>query len=138
MYDTLVNVDAPQVFGVDFNVVQPTCFGDEDGIIDVNIFSPGGGTTFTPPVSYDWNDMGTGGLRIGIGDGIYQVTISDIQGCQFISDSIEIAAPDALNLAIEGIGNHPLSRRYDRLYRSKPERGCSTLYLQLGRAKYYY
>ena len=107
LYDTAVIVEAPQVFGVDFNIVQPTCFGDEDGIIDVNIFNIGGDPNYLPPVTYDWNDMGTGGLRIGIGDGIYQVTINDAQGCQYISDSIEIAAPDPLGLAIEGIGIIP-------------------------------
>jgi hypothetical protein len=42
LYDTSLVIDAPQVFGVDFNVVQPTCAGDEDGLIDVNIFVPGG------------------------------------------------------------------------------------------------
>jgi hypothetical protein len=107
LYDTAVIVEAPQVFGVDFNIVQPTCFGDEDGIIDVNIFNPGGVPTYMPPISYNWNDMSTGGLRIGIGDGNYQVTISDTQGCEYVSDSIAIAAPDPLGLAIEGIGIIP-------------------------------
>ena len=107
LYDTSIVVEAPQVFGVDFNIVQPTCFGDEDGLIDINIFTPGGVPPYSPPINYVWNDGESGDLRIGIGDGQYVTTISDTQGCEYISDTITIQAPLPLDLAVEGIGIIP-------------------------------
>jgi hypothetical protein len=107
LYDTCFMVEAPQVFGVDFNIIQPTCAGDDDGLIDVNIFSPPGVPPFQPPISYDWNDGEMGDLRIGIGDGDYVATITDDDGCRFLSDTIEIRAPLPLDLAPEGFGVIP-------------------------------
>jgi subtilisin-like proprotein convertase family protein len=104
LYDTSLVIDAPQVFGVDFNVVQPTCAGDEDGLIDVNIFVPGGTPPYQPPISYQWNDGFMGNIRIGIEDGDYAVSIIDAQGCEYQSDTIIIQAPDELELGLEGLG----------------------------------
>lgn len=104
LYDTSFTVTAPQVFGASVGVIQPACAGSADGLLDVDIFAPGGAPPYIPPISYDWSDGGSGATRLGLGDGWYQVSISDAQGCTFISDTITLQSPTNLDLSLEGLG----------------------------------
>ena len=104
LYDTVFTIEAPQVFGSDINVVQPTCHNTSDGIINVTAVQAAGAPAIQPPISYRWNDGLEGASRIGINDGIYIVSIADGAGCELVSDTIGIQSPAPLDLGLEDQG----------------------------------
>ncbi len=59
---------------VQVSVVQPSC-GDPNGSIILNV---GGGTD---PYSFQWSNGSTDQNLINVGAGIYQVVITDVNGC---------------------------------------------------------
>lgn len=100
IYDTSIVLQAPQVFEISSIVVQPTCFGTNDGLVDINLLRSG-----TPPISFNWEDGASGDLRLGLPDGAYVVTISDSEGCAYEPPPIVIQSPPLLELGLEGVGN---------------------------------
>ncbi len=104
IYDTVFTIEAPQVFGSDINVVQPTCHNTSDGIINVTAVQAPGAPAIQPPISYRWNDGPEGASRIGISDGAYIVSITDGVGCELVSDTIEIQSPAPLELGLQDQG----------------------------------
>jgi len=99
LYDTAVALSAPQVFAINSTVVQPTCFGTNDGLIDINLIRSG-----VPPIRFNWNDGGVGDLRLDLPDGAYRLTISDANGCSYEPHPIIIQSPPLLELGLEGLG----------------------------------
>ncbi len=99
IYDTVVNVTAPQVFNVAVASDSPSCFGVDDGFIDPFVVY-GGQSGF----SFLWNDNSTNDERTELGPGSYYFTITDEDGCAFQSDTVELSYPTALNLAVEEVG----------------------------------
>lgn len=99
LYDTSIVLTALQVFQANTNVVQPTCFGTGDGLIDINLLQTG-----QPPVEFRWNDGATGAMRLDLADGDYIVTISDANGCRHVPPAISIESPPRLELGLEGVG----------------------------------
>jgi len=63
------------------------CYDSNDGSIKV---TPSGGVA---PYSYDWDDFGNGDFRQNLSAGIYQVTITDSNGCIEIRDIEILNAP---------------------------------------------
>ncbi|MCB0554702.1 MAG: hypothetical protein KDD02_14225 [Phaeodactylibacter sp.] len=99
-FDTVIVVDAPQVFNVNLNVAQPSCHGGTDGLIVPTIIQSG-----APPIHFNWCNGSIQPTLIGIGDGLYCVTISDNNGCSLTIDSIAIESPPKLDLGVESIGS---------------------------------
>lgn len=99
IYDTTVVVDAPQVFDVDLDVFDPSCFGGMDGVIDLVLNSSG-----TLPFTYNWSDGSMASDRVGIGAGEYSLTISDANGCTFESDTMELVTSLPMAIKIDGLG----------------------------------
>lgn len=99
IYDTTLILSAPQVFNLDFAVSDPSCFGVNDGLIDVLILDSG-----VPPFATTWNDGNVSGDRTDLAQGNYQLTITDQIGCTFISDTISLNYPDPLMVEVEAIG----------------------------------
>ncbi|MEX1002275.1 MAG: gliding motility-associated C-terminal domain-containing protein [Crocinitomicaceae bacterium] len=74
-----------------------SCFGDSDGTATV-IHSGGIG-----PYSYQWFDCDTGlpigqttQTATGLGEGDYQVTVTDVNGCNITSSCLPVIEPDGL------------------------------------------
>lgn len=78
----LVTIDASEVILITENeLLNPTCFGFEDGQIDITV---AGGT---PTYSFDWDNDGTGDFDdfedlVPLGGGTYEVVVMDENGCQ--------------------------------------------------------
>lgn len=64
-------------------VTNVTCFGFNDGIINLNV------TGGTPGYSYSWDDGPTTALRENLAPGSYTVTVTDDNGC-FITETFVI------------------------------------------------
>lgn len=101
-YDTLINVSAPQVFDLDVDVEQPSCFGVEDGGLDVLVLAGGTGA-----IQVNWADGPTGTERENLGPGTYSFVISDGLGCISVSDTLELVYPDRLRVFTEAISPIP-------------------------------
>lgn len=88
----------------DFNVTAPAaaltatgvvtdeiCFGDNQGAIDLTI---AGGTA---PYTISWNQGSTTEDVAGLGQGIYQVSVSDANGCNVVTN-FTVGGPDPILL----------------------------------------
>lgn len=101
-YDTTINLLAPQVFDLDVDTNQPSCFGVQDGGFDVLILSGG-----TGEITINWSDGGIGSERDNLGPGAYTFEISDAIGCSSASDSLTLMYPDRLRVITEAISPIP-------------------------------
>lgn len=99
LFDTIISVNAPQVFNVSIDVFQPSCHLGNDGVIDVNIIQSG-----VPPISFNWSNGSHLQTLIGISDGIYTLEIEAGNGCTYISDTLLLESPPKLQLGLEGLG----------------------------------
>lgn len=70
---------------IDVNIIaiEPTCFGDANGQMGVNVFSGGAGTANNAAdYTFNWSNNGSGVTIQNLPGGItYSVTVSDHQGC---------------------------------------------------------
>lgn len=66
-------------FQVSATPVPPSCPGDSDGSIGLDIESPNG-----PPFFITWEDGSNSNPRTGLAAGLYSVTLSDTSECQAI------------------------------------------------------
>lgn len=99
IYDTTVVVDAPQVFDVDLDAFDPSCYNGMDGVIDLVMNSSG-----TLPITYTWSDGAMMPDRVGIGAGEYSLTITDANGCTYQSDTLELINAPPMAIKIDGLG----------------------------------
>lgn len=99
LLDTIIKVSAPQVFQVELGVLQPTCYNDVDGLINVNIIQAG-----RAPLDFNWNNGASSQSLVGVGAGNYILSITDGMGCQFISDTLKIINPEKIDLRIDATG----------------------------------
>ncbi|MEA3444838.1 MAG: SprB repeat-containing protein, partial [Bacteroidota bacterium] len=83
----VVNLNSPPSFNAsinilsDFNGYSVSCFGSNDGQVEVN--STGG----VPPYSYSWAGGETTQGLSGLSAGVYNVTVTDSNGCTAFSVS---------------------------------------------------
>lgn len=66
-------------FQVSATTMPPSCPGDSDGSIALDIESPNG-----PPFFITWEDGSSSNSRTGLATGLYSVTLSDTSECQAI------------------------------------------------------
>ncbi len=67
------------------------CFGDNNGYIDVSISN-------APILDYDWNNGLTSKDLFNLGPGLYQCTVSDLNGCQEMIGPFEIFEPNQMEI----------------------------------------
>ncbi len=68
-----------------------SCFGGDNGVIEVQV---SGGT---PAYSYQWSvGESDSSLNTDLSSGWYQVSFTDLNDCQLISDSLWVDTPDAI------------------------------------------
>ena len=86
--------------GATFQITNVACFGETSGAITV---TPSGGTTSGTGCSgltYAWSSGQTTQNLTGLAAGSRQVTITDCNGCQFVSNTLEVAAPPSAFSAV--------------------------------------
>lgn len=93
----LVYPDAIALSGA--TVTQPLCFGDSTGAIAITVV---GGTG---SYSFNWSNGDTTQNVTGAPAGAYQGTITDANGCVFVSDTVDLVYPDAIAVVLDSIVN---------------------------------
>jgi gliding motility-associated-like protein len=91
-----VTITQPSELSIASTVVQPNCFGDCNG--SVNISASGA----TPPYYYLWsNSTSQNPLATNLCDGVYQVTVKDAYACQsVVSENIVQPAQLTANISV--------------------------------------
>ncbi len=79
----------PAAIAITANVVQISCFGSDDGVIDVSV------TGGTPNFIYSWSNGETTQDLSNLGQGIYVLNITDANGCTATA-SYEIVNPSPI------------------------------------------
>jgi gliding motility-associated-like protein len=83
-------VKQPTQLQSSFEVKNVSCYGGDDGAIDLTAF---GGS---PYYSYSWDDGNTLQDEYKLKAGIHNVLIKDVNGCTLVT-SIKVAQPDPIN-----------------------------------------
>lgn len=86
----IVTITQPEPLAVTFNVTPITCFGANDGM--VNLLISGG----VGPYEILWSDGSTSITRENLAPGMYEVTVTDANGCIQTISTIEITQPQEL------------------------------------------
>ena len=95
-------IDIQEFSEIEINIasVNPTCFGDEDGRMAVNVVSRNGVIDDLNNYTYDWANGASGMAIIDLaGDNTYQVTVTDLQGCEGDTSQF-LRAPDQITLSV--------------------------------------
>src|SRR5690606_25195364 len=92
-----VNIGTGTGFTAAHTSTAVSCFGAADGVIDINIATPG-----TAPYTFVLNgtttQTGSNGTQFtGLAAGNYSVLVTDAAGCSFTISSIDLASPPQLN-----------------------------------------
>jgi gliding motility-associated-like protein len=95
----LFDIVEPDPLAVDFTTILPNCYEGEDGSI---IAEASGGTA---PYTYEWEDpLSTDATLTDIGAGVYDLTVTDANGCVFTASS-NLTQPPELLVNINTITN---------------------------------
>lgn len=75
--------------GIDYDIVEPYCFGNNSGSITAHA------SNGVPPYTFAWSNGGTDSIVSGLVSGFYMLTVADSTGC---SDtfSVSLYEPDTL------------------------------------------
>ena len=99
VFQTTISQPA-QLFSTDILKENPSCVGAEDGRIEV-VMSGG-----TQPYHFFWSN-GQSGVGSGVlqnqESGIFDVTVTDAQGCSFVQTGIGLDATQLLTLTLDSI-----------------------------------
>jgi large repetitive protein len=90
-----VYLDQPDPIVVSYNVINPVCFtiGDE-GIVDFTIT---GGTPFVDGYDITWDGGSTRGYIVNdLAEGTYSFVISDMNGCEYNVEIVQIVYPEPM------------------------------------------
>ena len=86
----------PSSLGINILQVEDNiCYGDSMGFISVDVFG-GQGDIFI-----EWNTMDSTQAIAGLPSGVYALTVSDSNQCQYISQEIFINQPEKLSIQIQ-------------------------------------
>ncbi len=97
-YSANYTINEPLPLSTNFLAENVTCFGADDGSIDVTV---SGGTL---PYTYSWDNGATTEDISALSGGNYALTVTDARGCQLVTN-ITIGAPTAPLNAVASITN---------------------------------
>ncbi len=83
----------PPDLTVQTSIVSPLCNEISDGAINLTV---SGGTG---NYGYEWSTLATTPNLNNVSAGIYSVTVSDIENCTFMLDSIIVSAPELMDIS---------------------------------------
>ena len=90
-----IQVTEPDLLFVEESILNPKCFGEFDGLIDLQ--TTGG----VEPYSFAWSSStNTSSTLQGIAAGTYSYTVTDANECM-ASDEVTLTQPDSISLQIE-------------------------------------
>ncbi len=93
-------IDIQEFSEIEINIasVDPTCFGDQDGRMAVNVVTRDGVIDDLNNYTYDWSNGESGMAIIDLaGNTDYLVTVTDIRGCEGDTSQF-LQAPDQITL----------------------------------------
>ena len=91
-------VPGPQILSFSpAQITNPTCIGRNDGILEL---IPSGGQ---PPYTQEWSTGNTGPMLDGLSAGMYSCTLTDVNGCELVSQVFELVQPQVVSLSIDAI-----------------------------------
>lgn len=94
-YDTSFTLQGRQLFDYQSFVKFPSCFNDNDGLINLNFIRGG-----RPPFNYDWNNgMDTQNIN-NLEAGEYAATVMDVDGCIYKTDTFRLMQPAPIELSV--------------------------------------
>lgn len=93
-----VGVGDPAVFVEISSSSDISCYGADDGSIDISVVG-------TSPFSYEWSDGPTSKNRTGLSPGVYTVTVTDATGCTSSVGTL-ISEPNELDATITNESNY--------------------------------
>ncbi len=97
---TPIYMAEPTILSYNIAVLQaPSCNNLPDGMIDMEIF---GGT---PPFQFNWNNGANTEDVNDLSEGIYSLTVTDINNCILNIDNIELIAPSIMAVTLDGFQN---------------------------------
>lgn len=96
-WSQLFTIDEPDYLTLDFTFNDPTCFGFNDGSVQVNTSGGNGGNIITITNSAGTNLNGGSDAANQLVEGWYYATITDSEGC-FIQDSVLLDDPGELGV----------------------------------------
>lgn len=91
-----ITITAPEPFTITADTSNLTCFDSEDGRISLSV-SGGNGN-----YQYEWNDGATGPVIDQAASGLYNVTITDKEGCQTTAAYV-LTAPEPITVGAQVI-----------------------------------
>jgi large repetitive protein len=85
-------------FSISFNptIVNPTCFGDNNGSINLNV------TNFPGQLTYLWNNGGSSSFIKDLVAGTYEVTVTNESGC-VVTSSFQIVQPQKISFDFSSV-----------------------------------
>ncbi|MBP7272619.1 MAG: gliding motility-associated C-terminal domain-containing protein [Saprospiraceae bacterium] len=92
------NIGQPALLVADMDTTNISCFGQMDG--QASVFPMGG----TPEYNYLWNDGTVTFTNLGLTEGNYTVTVTDLNGCTTIG-GVYVSEPIELSGEILGVTN---------------------------------
>jgi large repetitive protein len=100
-----ITLTQPNAIGFTFEMTPSLCFGSNEGTLNVDVF---GGT---PAYGYDWTgpDGFTATDQTSFTElfgGIYEMTVTDINGCEFYSP-VTVTQPEDIVLSLDNISLYP-------------------------------
>jgi hypothetical protein len=81
------------------SLVSISCNGGSNGAVYITV---AGGTT---PYSFSWSNGSNSEDLVGVAAGIYTGTITDANGCTFVSPQVPITEPTAIAIAVDSVTN---------------------------------
>ena len=78
-------------------VTNESCLGTENGVLVLEALNG------QPPYIYDWSNGATGASQSNLTSDIYTITISDVGGCQIVTQPIFVGFEDVLVYSVQAL-----------------------------------
>jgi gliding motility-associated-like protein len=99
--DVVVNVTNDDPITIDWDAIEPRCDDAPNGSITISDISGGSSNTTQNDYQIEWSNQVFNTPEIlGLGNGDYEVTITDLNGCQAVIDTTLFTAPIDISIDV--------------------------------------